>query len=91
MSLVNTSSQSHSRGQIDGAICPRKEVCRLRANDVEDVSTHPSLGVDALDQLMGWFDALETQIFAQLTLMFEQFKGLRMNMDKCISLIDGQM
>lgn len=89
MSLVNTSSQSHSRGQIDGAICPRKEVSRLRANDV--VSTHPSLGVDALDQLTGWFDALETQIFAQLTLMFEQFKGLRMNMDKCVSLIDGQM
>ena len=70
MGPINTSSWSHSKGQIDYVIHPSKKACHPRASGV-DVDAHLGLDLDVLDKLITWFYALQTQISTQSALMLE--------------------
>ncbi|KAJ9709618.1 hypothetical protein PVL29_001215 [Vitis rotundifolia] len=80
MGPINTLSWNRSKGQIEGALFPRKKVCRPRDKNTIGEA-----------QLSARFDALEVKISTQSTLFSKQFSQLQSHMEKGFFLIDGQM
>ena len=91
MGPINTLSWNQSKGQIEGALSPRKVCCPRNKDRIGEGDSGSTIGPSVLAQLSARFDALDAKISAQSTLFFKQFSQLQPHMEKGFSLIDGQM
>ena len=89
---IDTSSWNRHQAQIKGALGSKKKVCHSRAKrKFGESDSDSNVDSNVLAQLCARFDALDEKIFTQSTLLSEQISQLQSYMERCFSLIDGQI